>query len=747
MTDRWIGTSLPRVEDYRLLTGKGRFVEDLRLPNMAHAVVFRSPIAHGRILQLDVAEASRLPGILGILTGADLDRLDCRPMPCTAAHDGSDGQPFQSPTRDLLAREIVRFVGDPIAFIVAETEAAALDALEMIEADFEELTPVTDPATSQDIAVLWEEGDATAVAEAFEAAARVVEIEQRNDRVCVTPIETRSALGNYQDGAYTLFTQTQGVHYMRKMMAHTLNVDPDAVRVVTGDVGGSFGIKIVNYPEQSLVLAASKKFGRPIRWVGSRSESFLTDAYGRGQVGKAALALDDTGRIKALKVDTAGDMGAYASGLGVGILTKGFTKTLGHVYDIPVLHVSIRAAFTNAAPTDAYRGAGKPEAQYLVERLVDKAAVETGLGALEFRRRNVVPEAKMPYQAANGFIYDSARFEHVMDEGARAADWTGFPQRKAESAARGMKRGIGIGLYLHLTGGSAQERSEILLQPDGTILVLTGVQASGQGHETAFAQLLADKLEIDPQRIHILEGDTDQIATGGGTGGSSSLPIAGVTMMKAADDFLENARNLAAEALETAAVDLEYGQGGFTIIGTDRRITLSEIAATPSEEMEQLCGGTAESDHEIQTVPHGAYIAEVEIDPETGFVRLDRFTAADDLGVRLNPMIAEGQIHGGIAQAIGQALQERTVFDEETGQLLSGSFMDYQIPRAGDLPFFTLQDTDTPTDINILGMKGAGEIASIGVPAAVVNAVADALGHTDIGMPLTPERVWTYLQG
>lgn len=741
----WSGKSIPRLEDTRLLTGKGRFVEDLRLPDMLHAVVFRSPVAHGRIRELDVADAAEIPGVVGILTAADLDRLGCKPMPCKAAHAGSDGTPFRAPVRDLLARDTVRFVGDPIAFIVAESESAAHDAMEAILADFDELPAVTDPVHSTDTAVVWEEGDADVVEAAFAAANQIVEISQRSDRVSVAPIETRSALGQYKDGGYTLFTQTQGVHFMRDMMAATLGVDPAAVRVVTGDVGGSFGIKLMNYPEQSLVLAASKAFGRPVRWVESRSEAFLSDAYGRGQAGTASIAIDADGRITALKVDTIGDMGAYASALGVGVLTKGFTKTLGHVYDIPALHVRVSAVYTNAAPTDAYRGAGKPEAQYLVERLIEKAGRETELGPLEFRRRNLVPEAKMPYQAANGFIYDSARFEAVMDAGADAADWQGFEARRAESESRGLKRGIGIGLYLHLTGGSASERSEVLLQQDGSVLVLTGVQASGQGHETAFAQLLADKLEIPMDRIRVVEGDTAEIRTGGGTGGSSSLPIAGVTIMKAADVMLDNARALAAERLETAEVDLEYGAGGFTVVGTDRRVTLTEIAADLPEERENLCGGTAESDHEIQTVPHGAYIVEVEVDPDTGFVTLDRFTAVDDLGRRVNPMIAEGQIHGGLAQAIGQALYERTAFDPDTGQLLSGSFMDYQLPRAGDVPFFDLHSADTPTEINILGMKGAGEIASIGGPAAVVNAVADAIGRQDIDMPLTPERVWNYL--
>ena len=747
MSSRYIGKPVPRVEDARLLTGKGRYVEDLRAPGMAHSAVLRAPVAHGRITELDVADALEMPGVLAIFTGQDLDRLGCHPMICPAAHDGSDGTPFKSPTRDLLARETVRFAGDPVAFIVAETEAQALDAMEAIVADYEELPVCIDPEQSEELAVLWEEGNAAAVDAAFSSAARTVSIEQHTDRVSVSPLETRSALGFHQDGHYELHTQSQGVHFLRKMVAGTLGIAPESLRTVTADVGGSFGIKITNYPEHSLVLLAAREVGRPVRWVSSRSEAFLTDAYGRGQASRAEVALDADGKILALRAETVGDMGAYASALGVSVLTKGFTKTLGHVYDVPVLHARVKAVYTNAAPTDAYRGAGKPEAQYLVERLIDKASRETGLGPVEFRRRNVIPPQKMPYSAANGFIYDSAHFEAAMDDGLKAADWDGFAARRAQSEARGLKRGIGIGLYLHLTGGSAEEKSEVRLEENGDILILTGVQASGQGHETAFAQLVADKLEIDMDRIRVVEGDTAQIATGGGTGGSSSLPIAGVTIMKASDILLDRLKERAADHLETAPVDLEYGEGAFRVVGTDRRVSLTELAAlTPAEEREALCG-LAESNHEIQTVPHGAYIAEVEVDPDTGFVSLERMTGADDLGRRLNPLIAEGQIHGGMAQAIGQALYERTVYDPETGQLLSGSFMDYQLPRAADLPAFDLFATDRPTDINILGMKGAGEIASIGVPAAVVNAVSDALGLTDIDQPLTPERVWSYLRG
>lgn len=737
---------LPRVEDQRLLTGQGRFVEDIRDPDAAHAVVYRSPVGHARLLDLDISQALNTPGVLAILTGADLDRMGCKPMTCRS-HDGSDGKPFQSPIRHLLAKDTVRFVGDPIAFVVAETETAALDAMELIDATFEDLPVVIDPVQSDDIAVVWEEGDTDVVETAFRAAARVVSIDQRHDRISVSPLEVRSAFGAHEDGAYTLHTQTQGVHFMREMVAGSLGVDKSLVRVVTTDVGGSFGIKLAHYPEQSLVLLGAKAVGRPVRWVESRSEAFLSDAYGRGQVSHAEVALDENGVIQALRVDTVGDMGAYASAVGLSVLTKGFCKTLGHVYHIPVLRCQTRAVYTNCAPTDAYRGAGKPEAQYLVERLIDKAARDMGIDPSEIRRRNLIAPERMPYRAANGFVYDSAHFEKILDAALEEGDWTGFPARRAASEAKGFKRGIGLGLYLHLTGGSPTEHSEVILRPDGTVLILTGVQASGQGHETAFAQLVADRLEIDPAHIAVLEGDTAQIATGGGTGGSSSLPIAGVTIMKATDAMLEKARDLAANKLEAATADLTYGDGAFTVVGTDRRVDLLSLAADLPEDAanEKLCAGEADSDHDIQTVPHGAYLAEVEIDPETGHVTLVSFKGADDLGRRLNPPIAEGQLHGGIAQAVGQAMFERVVYEDGTGQLVTGSFMDYQLPRAADLPKFELRAADVVTDINPLGMKGAGENASIGAIAPVVNAVCDALGVSDLDMPVTPEKIWRAL--
>ncbi|MCR9220659.1 MAG: xanthine dehydrogenase family protein molybdopterin-binding subunit [Alphaproteobacteria bacterium] len=768
MTDRpvsanpMIGRSTPRLEDRRLLTGAGRFVEDLAPPPALGpaltGLVVRSPVAHGRIVTIERAEAEAIPGVVRVYTGADLDALGVVPLPCITPVDSADGTPFHAPERFPLARETVRFVGDPVAFVVAESLAAARDAADALFVDYEELAATVDPLAAEEVGFVWEDGDRAATEAAFAAAAQIVSLDGVvNNRIVITPIETRSALGwsDPDTGALVLETQTQGVHLVRRLVARTLGIEEAELRVVTRDVGGSFGMKIMNYPEHTLTLAAARDLGRPVRWVSDRTEAFLTDAHGRDQVSRAELALDADGRILALRCETVGNIGAYASAIGPMILSKGFAKTLGHCYRVPTLHLTVRGVYTNTAPTDAYRGAGKPESEYLVERLVEKAARLRGEDPVAFRRRNLLPPEAMPYKAANGFTYDSADFPGAMERAVAASDRAGFAARRAESEARGLTRGWGIGLYLHLTGGDPAESSEVLLEADGTVTVLTGVQASGQGHETAFAQLVAGRLEIPVERVRVVEGDSARIARGGGTGGSSSLPIAATTIARATDAMLDRARELAADALEAAPEDLVYGDGGFTIAGTDRRLALPDLAARLAEratagqeggEEAARCAGLVDCEGETQTVPHGAYVAEVEVDPATGVVRLDRFTAVDDLGVRLNPMIAEGQIHGGLAQGIGQALMERTVYDSESGQMLSASLMDYRLPRADDLPDFDLHAADHPTAANPLGMKGAGEVGCIGAPAAVINAVCDALDLDHMDMPATPERVWRALQ-
>ena len=748
-----IGRSVPRVEDRRLLTGAGRFVEDIAAPEgsapTCHGWVVRSPVPHAEIRGIDTAEAEAVRGVRRVYTGARLRALGLRPMRCATPIESADGTPFHEPERYPLAEKTVRFVGDAVAFVVADSEAAAREAAEAVTIDYDDRPAVTDPRAAEEIGFVWEDGDRAATDAAFARAERIVSLEDVvHGRIVVSPLETRSAIGwPDADGGLVLHTQTQGVHFMRKALADVLAVEATALRVVTQDVGGSFGIKLVPYPEQALVLAAARDLGCPVRWVASRSEAFLADAHGRGQVSRAELALDGEGRILAMRAETRGDIGAYASALGPGVLSKGFAKTLGHCYRIPVQHLTATGVYTNTAPTDAYRGAGKPESEYLGERLIDKAARALGEDPVAFRRRNLVTADEMPYRAANGFTYDWADFPGVMDAAVAAADRDGFEARRAASRAAGKRRGWGIGLYLHLTGGDASETSRVILEPDGGVTVLTGVQASGQGHETAFAQLVAARLEIPIERVRVVEGDSARLSRGGGTGGSSSLPIAATTISRATGAMLDAAREIAADALETAAADLEYGDGRFTVAGTDRSIDLAAVAARLPEEMGEGCVGVADCEGETQTVPHGAYVAEVEIDAETGVVRLDRLVCIDDLGRRLNPMIAEGQLHGGLAQAIGQALFEETVYDPDSGQLLTGSLMDYCLPRADDLPAFELHGADHPNAPNALHMKGAGEVACIGGPAAVMNAVSDALGGVEIDMPATPERVWRALHG
>jgi len=743
-----IGVSAPRVEDFRLLTGQGRFVEDISQDGAAHAVMVRSPLSHARILSIGTEEAAAIPGVLAILTGQDLKAAGLNPLPVATPQDSSDGTPFKTIDRHALPIDTVRFVGEAVAMVVAESEDAARDAAELIDIDYEDLPVTSDTATTPDVAFDLRMGDDEAVAIALSQAAHKISIEGVvNNRVIVSPIETRSYVGRYDTAAdrYTLYTQSQGVHFLRRVIAQTLAVAEGALHVITEDVGGSFATKLMNYPEQTLVLFAAKLLGRPVRWVSSRGEAFLSDAHGRDHVSRADLALDDDGRILGLRIETRGSLGAYASALGPSITGTGFAKVAGHSYDIPALSLRVEGVYTNTAPTDAYRGAGKPEVIYLVERLLEKAARDLGMDRAELRRRNLVPEAAMPYKAANGWTYDSGDFERTFNLALEAADWTGFADRQAKSEAAGLRRGIAICPCLHVTGGTPNEASEVLVTADGTVLVKTGVQASGQGHETAFAQLVSARLEIPIECVKVLEGDSDAIKKGGGTGGSSSLPIAATTIDRATTNLIDTGKEQAAEILEAAAADISYGNGAFAVVGTDRRIGLFELAESLAERDLPGCAGGAAFDGDHQTIPHSAHVCEVEVDPETGRISIEQYVSADDIGVQLNPMIAQGQIHGGIAQGIGQAWTENCVYDPGDGQLLSGSFMDYGLPRADDLPLFTLVDGSVPTEANHLGMKGVGELGTNGGLAPFMLAVCDAIGSDDLQMPATPERVWRAL--
>ncbi len=738
-----------RLEDHRLLTGRGRFVDDLPFAGALHAHILRSPYAHARILSLDVEEALAMERVVAVYTAADLRRDGIGALPCRTPVTSRDGSPMRAPDRPVLAEEVVRFVGDGVAMVVAETADIARDAAELIEVDYEPLPACADVRESRDRCFDWEKGDGEAVQAAFDRADRVCALDVVNNRIVVSPMETRSAVAEYdaESDRYTLHTQTQGVHSLRKALAESvLGVALDRLRVVTNDVGGSFGMKIFTYPAQALVLYAARRTGKPVKWVGDRSDAFLTDAHGRDHFHRAEIALDAGGRFLALRAHVRANLGAYLSHAAPSIPTDALQRVFGHVYDIPALYLRVEGMLTNTTPVDAYRGAGKPEIVTTVERLIDRAALESGIDRVTLRRINLVAASAMPYTTAFGRVYDCGDFEAVMDQALALSDWAGFAQRRRASEARGDRRGIGLGLWLHTTGGNPMEVSQVELAAD-CVIVRTGTQSAGQGHETAFAQLVADRLQIPHERVRVIQGDTDAIATGGGTGGSSSLPIGATTIDRATGQMLALARELAADMLETAVLDMEYGDGRFTVAGTDVSLGLFDVGARRDAEQTRTCIGESAFEGEHCTYPNGAYVCEVCIDAETGQVRIESFTCVDDLGTVLNPAIATGQIIGGVVQGIGQALLEGTVYDADSAQLLSGSFMDYALPRANDVPVFTTLLTGQPSRNNPLGMKGAGEVGPIGAPAAVANAVVDALRGQDFDMPATPERIWLAMGG
>ena len=742
-----IGCSPPRLEDERLVTGKGRYVADLEVEGALAAVFVRSPVAHARVISIALDEARGAPGVIGVFSGRDLVEGGILPLPCARATASADGTPFHAPVRHAVAVDLVRHVGEAVAIVVAEDEHAAMEAADLVEVDYDPLPVTVDARLSDERAFAWEKGDRAAVDTAFASAARIVEIEVVNNRILISPIEPRGAIASFdpETGIYTLHAPTQGVHLVRGLIAPTLGVEPARLRLVTNDVGGSFGAKLVNMPEQTALLFAARACGRPIRWIAGRSENHLTDVAGRDHVSHGWMALDEASRILAVRVETYANLGGYASALGPSPPTGGFAATLCGPYDFPAMHLTVHGRYTNTAPTDAYRGSGKPESIYLLERLVERAARQTGLGPIEFRRRNLIPSSKMPYRAANGYVYDSADFAAVLDRALAMADWQGFAARRAAAEAVGRKRGLGLGLYIHTTGVTSQEISRVRVDPAGHVVVETGLQSSGQGHETSFAQLIADRLGIALNRVRIVQGDSAAAERGGPTAGSSSLQVGGVTMLRAAEIMLDKARQHASEHLEAAAADLVYERGRFIIAGTDRRVSLFDLAGDLQQRGEPDCAGEAELEGNILTIPNGAYVCELEVDPQTGATTICAFTGVDDVGRRLNPQLVDGQVHGGIAQGIGQALHENVVYDPDNGQMVSGSLMDYGLPRADDLPMLDLHAADLPTGNNMLGMKGAGEIGCIGAPAAVINALADAIGTDEIDMPATPERVWRAL--
>ncbi len=767
-----LGQAVRRVEDQRFLTGQGRYLDDIRLPRQLHAVMLRSPHAHARIAGIDADAARTAPGVVGVFTAAEAQADGLGTLPQARGLRNRDGSPIAKPPRPVLARDRVRHVGDGVAMVVAETVAQAQEAAELINVDYEPLPAIADGAAALapgapqiwdeapgNVAVDWEMGDRAAVEAAFAKAAHVTRLSLVNNRIVVNSMEPRGAIGAYdaESGRYTLYTSSQGSHLVRDALAdHVLKIPRDRLRVVTPDVGGGFGMKMIPYPEQALVLWAAYRLGRPVKWVGNRADAFTSDSQGRDHVTTAELALDAEGRFLGLRVETIANIGAYQTMYGPFVPTVAGSGMLAGLYRTPAIHVAVKCVYTNTVPVDAYRGAGRPEAAYVVERIVDAAARELGLSPAEIRRRNFIPPEAMPYTTALGETYDSGDFARVMEEAMRLADWDGFEGRRAAARATGnRRRGIGMSTYVEACGGGAGESAEIRFEPDGTVTLLIGTQSSGQGHETAFAQLVAQELGLPLDRVRLVQGDTDRIAKGNGTDGSRSLPVGGNAVRAATERIIEKGKRIAAEIMEAAEADIEFADGVFTVAGTDRTVTLNAVAAAARERAGRIGGAESETDSGLAerasykpratTYPNGCHIAELEVDIETGVAEVVAYTVVDDFGRVINPLMLEGQVHGGSAQGIGQALFERTVYEPDSGQLLTGSFMDYRVPRAADLPAFTFATRNTPCRTNPLGIKGAGEAGAIGAPPAVINALVDALsefGITHIDMPATPERIW-----
>jgi carbon-monoxide dehydrogenase large subunit len=761
------GQPVRRREDVRLLTGAGVFIEDRAAPDLAHAVVVRSPHAHAALRAVDVAAARAAPNVLAVLTGDDAAAAGLRGIPCDFALPDFPGSPKNAaivkPEFPLLARERVRFVGDAVALVVAETREAARDAAELVTVDYDLLPAVADLAIAAELdapqlwpeapgntAFTWSAGDAVAVEAGFAAAARTVAIELVNNRVIIAAMETRGALGAWDEASrrYRLHTASQMPHGLKHHLAHVLGVPEPDVRVVIGDVGGGFGAKNALYPEQALVLWASRLVGRPVRWIGDRAEGFIADYHGRGNLTRAELALDGEGRFLALRFETLADLGAYLAPKGPLSPTSN-TPALAGVYQTPAIHVAVRGVFTNTPPTDVYRGAGRPEALYALERLVDKAARELALSPVELRRRNLVTPAEMPFRTPLGLVYNSGDFAHVLDTALARAGWEARAGRRDEAARRGRLHGIGFCHYVERVAGGWSEEADLEIDAEGRVIAYLGTMSNGQGHETAYAQLLAGQLGIEMDEITIVQGDTDRVRTGHGTGGSASLAIAGAALARATDAMIERCKRVAADVLEAAAADIGYAEGRFTILGTDRSASLKEVAgAAHATGLVRPLFETGHFQPSGPTFPNGCHVCEVEIDPDTGAVEIVGYTAVHDFGRVLNPLLLAGQLHGGVVQGLGQAAHERVVYDPETGQPLTASFMDYGIPRADDLPPLDFTATRTPSS-NPLDVKGCGEAGAAGAPPALVNAILDALaplGVRDFDMPATPERVWRAIQ-
>ncbi len=767
-----IGQPVRRHEDLRLVTGQSRYTDDIVLPRMAHAFVLRSPLAHAHIKSIDTAAARRTPGVLLVATGDDLAADGLGDVPCLVPLTSRDGKPRHDTPRPALAQGKVRHVGQPLALVIAETLTAARDAAEAIAVDYEPLPAVTVAKNaiavgapqlfehiSGNIVFDWDNdtGDAKATEVAFAKAAHVVTLDLVNNRLVANSMEPRNAIADHEptSGRSTLYTATQGVHFVRDPLAEAvLKIPKDALRVVTPNVGGAFGMKAFVYPEHALVVWASRKLARPVKWQEDRSEGFVSDNQSRDHTTTAELALDKDGRFLGLRVSTLANLGAYLSPFGSFVPTRS-TDLVSGLYDVGAVHINVKGVCTNTVPVCAYRGAGRPEAAYLLERLVDAAARELGMSPDAIRRINFVPPSAMPYESITKLVLDFGEFEKVMDLCMGAAEWSTFPERRAQSERDGKLRGIGMATYTERCGGGFPETASIEFKDDRVELVM-GNQEYGTGLVTSYKQLVSDQLGIDADRIDVIMGDTDRTPSGL-TGGSRAMAVAGAALYEAGRTIIGRGKELAAHLMEVSAHDLCFADGVFSVPGTDLQLDLFEVAKAARDPTKLPVGmepGLDATHHRVpsaQTFPNGCHIVEVEIDPDTGAVSLERYTVVDDFGRTINPLLLEGQVHGGIVQGIGQALLEHAVYDPDSGQLLSGSFMDYAMPRAGDVPPFAFSTHNVPSTSNPFGVKGAGEAGAVGAPPAVINAIVDALHSRvrvrHIDMPATPQRVWEMLNG
>ena len=763
-----VGQPVRRKEDDTLVRGKGKYTDDFSLPGQAYAWMVRSHHAHGIIRGIATTAARAMPGVLGIWTGAELAAANYKPFVCGLPLKSRDGSPLLQTNRMPLATDKVRFVGDPLAFVVAETIAQARDAAEAVEVDIEELPAVTNAAEAarpgapqlydhipNNVALDFHYGDTAMIDAAFAGAAHVTRLDIVNTRIAVVAMEPRVALAKFDKASerYTIQVPTQGVSGNKAILARILNVPPEKVRVLTANVGGSFGMKNLNYPEYTCILHAAKALGRPVKWTDERSTSFLSDSHGRSQIIHAELALEEDGTFLAVRLSGYGNLGAYITGVAPSPLSLNTAKNLASVYRTPLLGVDIKTVLTNTTLMGAYRGAGRPEANYYMERLIDRAADEMGISRLALRKRNFIKPAQLPFAASSGVTYDSGDFAGVLGKALEISDHANFAKRRKESRKSGKLRGIAVGSYLEVTAPPSGELGKITFEPDGSVKLTTGTLDYGQGHATPFAQVLSAELGVPFERITLEQNDSDLVRFGNGTGGSRSITATGTAIVEASALVVEKGKKAAAHLLEAAEADIEFANGRFTIAGTDRNIGIMELAERLRQgTMPEGVPSSLDVDHATKeipsTFPNGCHVAEVEIDPETGVVKVVRYTGVNDFGTIVNPMIVAGQLHGGVAQGIGQALMEEINYDE-SGQPITGSFMDYALPRAEDVPVMTIGDHPSPAKSNPLGTKGCGEAGCAGSLATITNAVLDALseyGVKQIDMPLTPEKVWRAIQ-